>query len=303
MTLIGLLGLAGCALQQGIESQRRVPPPSDPVAIVASNQFPNYSKVVAKLSRRLGRRAQVYQLNNDPKRAAEVARLLKNSSQRAVIAVGLLAARTMARRSGKQLIFCQVFNYERAGLLGMGARGVSAVPSVHAQFRAWKALDPKLSKVGIITGANLKPLIAEARKAASAHGITLVHQEAGSDKEAIYTFKKMASKVDGLWLAPDNRILSVKAIRRIMAYGIKRGKQILVFDPQLLPLGGVLSAESDLNDIVERVLYRLRKMEANRGAPGTVVPLTRARVTVNAAATKELGLKIPKELESGTHVY
>jgi ABC-type uncharacterized transport system substrate-binding protein len=308
-TIIGLLGLSACAFQLGDESgrtqilEKSTRDSAAPVAIVATDQLETYRDVVVELSRRLGQRARVYQLNNDRVRAGQVLQHLKKSDEQVVIAVGLLAARTAKQLSGKQLIFCQVFNYDEAGLLKKGARGVSAVPSLHAQFRAWKALDPKLSKIGVITGANLDPLIAEARKAASAHGISLVHREARSDKEAIYFFKKIVSKVDGVWLAPDNRVLSAKAIRGIMAYGIKRGKQLLVFDTQLLPLGGVLSAESDAKDIVERVLFRLHELEENRGAPGTVVPLTRARVTVNSAATKKLGLTIPAELERGTHVY
>src|ERR1035437_6294343 len=77
-----------------------------------------------------GNRAEVFSLGGDRSGAAEKAALVQASPKQQVVAVGLLAAQ-IARQylSSKQVIFCQVLNYEDFDLTTSWMKGVSAIPS------------------------------------------------------------------------------------------------------------------------------------------------------------------------------
>ena len=210
-----------------------------------------------------------------------------------VVAIGLHAARAAQSLDGKKVVFCQVFNYESGNLVTPSMKGVAAMPSVRELFHAWKTLSPKLRRVGVITGMNLGGLIDEARAAAAENRIDLVHVEVRSDRETLYAFKQLAPKIQGLWLVPDNRVLSLEVIRDMMVYGMREGKQMAVFSHQLLGLGGLMSAESNYGDIAEQVLARVRQAQEYAGVPGEpVTPLSKADIRINKVMAERLNLRI-----------
>jgi ABC-type uncharacterized transport system substrate-binding protein len=186
-----------------------------------------------------------------------VQKKIQSSDIPLVVSIGLPAARVARGLSGKRVVFCQVFNYEDTDLVTSWMIGVAATPPVNEQFRVWKQLSPRLKRVGVITGKSLRGLMEEAQAAARENGLELVHVEVRSDKETLYAYKQLVPKIQGLWLVPDNRVLSREVIRDVMAHSVREGKQVAVFSHQLLALGGLVSAESGYADIAEQVLERL----------------------------------------------
>jgi ABC-type uncharacterized transport system substrate-binding protein len=266
------------------------------VAILVSKDVPAYTEVSSKLTAELKHRAKAYTLNGNPTALARAVDKIQWSEQDQVVAVGLQAARAAQRLSGKQVIFCQVFNYEDNGLVTSWMKGVSMIPNLRRQFRAWKALDPDLQKVGVITGKNKQHVITQARDAARDLGIEVIHRVVGSDKEMLYTFQRLAPEIQGLWLLPDNRVLSRHVIRSIMSYSVKQGKEVVVFNPQLLKVGGLMSVTSRHTDIAAQVIARLRQAQGQANIPGPeVIPLAEAQIQINTAMAKRLGLVIPQQ--------
>jgi ABC-type uncharacterized transport system substrate-binding protein len=266
------------------------------VAILVSDDSPAYTRVADELASRLQQRAKVYSLNGELNGSDEIVDQLQRSDRQQVVAIGLPAARVARRLSDKQVIFCQVFNFQDYELITPWMKGVSMVPQLSDLFRVWKALDPSLQQVGAITGHNQEHTINQARRAAELHGITVVHRVVGSDKEALYVFKNLAPEIQGLWLLPDNRVLSRQVIRQIMSYGVRQGKQVSVFHPQLLEVGGLISVKSRDSDIATQVLARLNQSHGKENIPGPdVTPLSKTQLLINAAMAKRLGLVIPQE--------
>ena len=266
------------------------------VAILVSNNNPAYTRVADELASRLQQRAKVYNLNGELNGSNKIVDQLQRSDQQQVVAIGLSAARAARRLSDKQVIFCQVFNFQDYELITPWMKGVSMVPQLSDLFRVWKALDPSLQQVGVITGNNHEHTIDQARRAAELHGIRVVHRVVGSDKEALYIFKRLAPEIQGLWLLPDNRVLSRQVIRTIMSYGVRQGKQVSVFHPQLLEVGGLISVKSRDSDIVTQVLARLNQAHGKEQIPGPdVAPLSKTQLLINAAMAKRLGLVIPQQ--------
>lgn len=283
--------LAGCFPSPPVTP----PAPAPGLIVLLSDGTPAFAGVQREITKKYPRKFATYTLGDESTYPALRKKI--ESANDVVVAVGLPAAQVARGLSGKKVIFCQVFNYEEAELVTPWMKGVAATAPVSEQFRIWKTLSPRLTRIGVITGKDLQELMEKAQAAARENKIRLDHVEARSDKETLYAYKQFSSKIQGLWLVPDNRVLSGDVIRDIMAYSVREGKQVAVFGQELLSLGGLISAETSSEDIAEQVLTRVRHAQETSSVPGApVIPLTRTIIKINTVMAKRLNLKIPGTL-------
>jgi ABC-type uncharacterized transport system substrate-binding protein len=293
----GCLLISLCAALAGCFPSPPVTPPAPAPGLIVllSDGTPAFAGVQREITKKYPRKYATYTLGEESTYPALRKKI--ESANDVVVAVGLPAAQLARGLSGKKVIFCQVFNYEEAELVTPWMKGVAATAPVSEQFRVWKTLSPRLTRIGVITGKDLQELMEKAQAAARENKIRLDHVEARSDKEALYAYKQFSSKIQGLWLVPDNRVLSGDVIRDIMAYSVREGKQVAVFGQELLSLGGLISAETSFADIAEQVLTRVRQAQETSGVPGApVIPLSRTVIKINTVMAKRLNLKIPGTL-------
>ena len=296
LPMIFCVALGGCFATQ------KTPVPVSGIAIILSDNSPAFIGVQREIAKKFPQRVETYTLGDESKYST-VRKKIQSSDLPVIVAIGLPAARLAQGLSGKKVVFCQVFNYEDTELVTPWMKGVSATAPVREQFRVWKALYPKLTSVGVITGKNLQGLMEEAQAAAMENKIRLDHVEVRSDKETLYAYKQLAPKIQGLWLVPDNRVLSHEVIRDMMAYSVKQGKQVAVFSHELLGLGGLVSAESSYADIAEQVLARIKQAQEYAGVPDVpVVALTKANIRINTVMASRLNLALSKTLRGMAYV-
>ncbi len=270
-------------------------------AILLSDNSPAFIGVQRAINKHYPQGIKTYRLGGGES-DAEILKKIQHSDKPILVAVGLPAAKLARSLANKKVIFCQVFNYEDTDLIAPHMKGVAATPPVSEQFRVWKTLAPQLKKVGVITGKNLRSFIDEASAAARENHIDLIHVEVKSDKETLYAYKQLAPKIQGLWLVPDNRVLSRDTIRDMMAYSVKEGKQVSVFSHGLLGMGGLLSAESSYADIAEQVLLRVEQAGRAKEIPGDpITALTQANIRINPVMAGRLNLPLPKSLRGMVH--
>lgn len=302
--LVGMcLFVAGCATT-GPHSEGPAPAkrPWPGLIVLESDESAAYHAVTRELVRQWKGPVKVDRLNPYLEVDNALIAKVQASPRTLVAAIGLPAAEHARRLWGKEVVFCQVFNYESADLLTPWMKGVSAVPPVAEQFRLWKTLDPRLQRVAVITGPALGMLMREAHAAASQNGITLTHVQVTTDAAARYAFERLDAGTQGLWLLPDNRILSREVLRDIIAQAQRRNMRVLVFNPQLLSLGGLLSVESDYADIAAQTVERLRAAAGDPEFPGpSIAPLTQVSARVNAQVAARLGLTVPPQLEKAVY--
>lgn len=212
-----------------------------------------------------------------------------------VIAVGSAATDAALEELGGPVVFCQVPDLDFAAT--PNAYGVASMPPLDLQLKAWRRLDPSLRTIGLVLGRDEPRLAARAQAAAAALGLALELRLASSDREAVYYFKRLAADVDGLWLLPDNTVLSPRAIREMLDHASARGVQTLVFTPSLLEWGAVLSVSAtdlDLARTLARVVDLL--VEGRSGELAPVTPLSELEARVNPAAAARLGLDPPRDI-------
>jgi len=259
------------------------PPALPEIAIVLSSRQPAYEDVARELGKRL-ENFTLYDLSDRSQPPVIAFRQINDSNTGAVIAIGLRAARSSVAMARSPVIFSQVFNYQDYGLITAKSRGVSALAPLDAHLAAWKKVDPTLASVGMIVGSGHEELVAEAELAAQRHGIELQVQEAGSDQETLYHFKRMIREIDGFWLFPDNRILSPRVLQDMLQQANLRQVPVAVSNEAMLAMGAAISVATVPGDIADTIIDVLRRIEAGR--IDDIPPLTglsEVRVVTNDA--------------------
>jgi ABC-type uncharacterized transport system substrate-binding protein len=258
------------------------PPPLPTVSIVLTNSQPAYADVARELTRHFDDYT-VYDLAEDARPPVTVLRLINDSEPGVVIAIGLRAAQSSIAMSDHPVVFSQVFNYNRHDLLQDNSRGIAALPPIDAQLAAWKEADPTVSRIGLILGEGHDELITEAEIAAQRHGIELVVQVSHSDQETLYFFRRMIRDIDGFWLLPDNRVLSARVLRQMLADAKQRRVPVSVPSDSMLSLGAMISMTTKASDIAATIADVVRQIE--RGDIDRVPPITQ----LNEIAIKTRG--------------
>lgn len=272
------------------EARPEPPPEPEPVvpetgriAILLSNRSPAYENVAIELSRQLGR-FLLYNLGDRSLSPKTVFAGIADSDAEVVIAIGLQATEQAMALSPLPIVFCQVFNID-VSASAAPVRGVAAIPPLAPQVQAWKAMRPELETIGTILGVGHEALIAEAQVATAESGVGFHYRIAGSDRETLYVFNRMAREIDGFWLFPDNRVLSIPVLKEMLAYASRHQVQIAVFNPALLELGAELSIVSDEADVAATAIaVAERIMDGGLDDIPMWTPLSRVDVRMASAA-------------------
>jgi ABC-type uncharacterized transport system substrate-binding protein len=274
------------------------PAPAAPLrtAVLLSDDIPEFSSIAREIELRSdAEHLVIYNLDGKLANLSGIRAEAAGVDQ--VIAIGLLAATVAREIESKRMVFCQVFNYRDYDLISATSKGIKLLPPFELQLERWTAIAPNLRTVGIIAGPNQDDLIAEIRAATASHGIDLIVSQVSSDKEALYEFKRFTPDIQGLWLLPDNRVLSPEVVREIMSYSANYRKQVLVFSRSLLSAGGLISFTSDAGDVAQQVLVLLDQMAAGGAPTGPDMrPLTQLRAEFNPEVARHLGLDISEPL-------
>jgi ABC-type uncharacterized transport system substrate-binding protein len=271
------------------EPEPEVPEPPLPlpsVSIILTNSQPAYADVARELTRHFDN-YEIYDLGKDDRPPVSVLRVINDSNPGAVVAIGLRAAKSSVAMSDHPVVFSQVFNYEDHELLQKNSRGVAALPPVDAQFAAWKEIDQSVTRIGLIIGEGHEDLVTAAELAAQRHDIDLVVQVARSDQETLYFFRRMVRDVDGLWLLPDNRILSSRVLQQMLAEAKQRRFPVSVPSESMLSLGAMISMTTQASDIAETIANVVREIAA--GNIDGVSPITQlSAITIKTKGDKQV---------------
>lgn len=272
-----------------VKKARQLPP----VVILVSEDIPAYRQVAEEVKKQLPRRSSVVHLSNATDAGEGLSALLKKPQYQQFVAIGLAAAQEAKRLAGREdeLIFCQVFNYQDYKLIGPRAKGVGALPGTAEMFSTWSRMSPTLKSVGVITGPGLEEVIQQASLEAEKNGIQLQHKVVGSDKEMLFEYKQMSPAIQGLWMLPDNRVLSGQSIKELMSFSVLNGKQVVVFSDAMLRLGGLMSVTARSEEVANKVLERLDDAFRSKGIPGSdLILLQHGDIRVNGVVARRYNL-------------
>jgi ABC-type uncharacterized transport system substrate-binding protein len=261
------------------------------VVIVYKGGAVGYAEVAAQIAAELPQSRYSFEFAELGAASTGLLDEFRDRPQVVAVAVGREAAEYVRTNlPGAPVVFCQVFNYQ--DLLAAGGRvwGVDPLPPVALQLRGWAAVDPSRQRIGIIVSDAQRQL---AEQAAAISGVAVEFSTAvsSSDQETLYLFKRLAPQIDGLWLFPDNRILSPGVLRELLSYAVSHDVGVLVFNNALLSWGALMSASSTAPDVARSVRTVLDRVAtgSTRDLPA-MTPLAEIEVQVNAGVARELGV-------------
>ncbi|HLU05388.1 MAG TPA: hypothetical protein VKZ91_02435 [Woeseiaceae bacterium] len=282
-------------------AQEPEPPPKEAskqfdakAAIVLSGRSLSFDRVAQELGQILDR-PLVYDLSDKSQSPEEAFAGVAESGAAIVIAIGHSAAQAAMTWSTLPVVYCQVFNFKPGKGVRVPVKGVAAIPPLSLQVQEWLKADPELRRIGAILGDGHESLIAEAEAATAMNELAFQYQVAASDRETLYLFKRMAPDIDGFWLFPDNRILSIPVLRMMVDVADRHGVRIAVFNEALLELGVALSTAADESDIAEMAVSVAQQVvEGNGDSVPDLTPLRNLNVresdrSSNAARTLAIG--------------
>ena len=270
------------------------PEPRRHVAILLSADVGVYRGLADALNKKLDVDTQVYALSGDGAKNSNTLTKLQSPDHTHLVAIGLEAARALSTVENKPVIFAYVLNYNDHNLIRSNMKGVSMLPGAEQLFKDWKAISPQIRRVAVISGPKLDDYIDYANREAARHNIVLDYQVVKTDKEFLYRSKKLASDTQGQWIIPDNRVLSRKALKEVLSYNARGGKQTVVFSPQLLDLGGLFYSRISHDEVIDGIVRRLQDCEEDNTISGEdVIFLRHHEMGINSVVAHQLGIKIP----------
>lgn len=269
----------------------KAPVVEEPLLIVLSDSSSAYGRLVEKIRALTHRETIVLSLDTPLPGDRSLSSQLK-MRQGPVIAVGIEAANFLAPQANQRdIVFALVFNHREHRLLEKGMIGVSMLPPPEQVLRLFKAISPQVTALTLPVRSDLSDYATLARVEAGKLGLTLDTPEVGNDKELLLLTRKLDPAVRGLWLLPDNRVISKEGLQQLMAVSVKNGRQTIVFSPTLFPLGGLLSAEYDEGATAARILEAIA--EGTDQLRGKLLRPATSHLTVNPAMVETLGLTVP----------
>ena len=168
------------------------------------------------------------------------------------------------------------------------------MPPLDLQVLDWKKIDPNLRRLGLIVSQQHTDLIPLAERAAAAAAVTVKHEISDSDRATLYLFKRLAPQIDGLWLVPDDRILSPTVLRELLSYAVSHSVRVCVFSDAVLDWGALISASPTPEDVARSLRRVLEAMFENHGNTlPPLTPLSELSVRINTQVAGRLGLSIP----------
>jgi ABC-type uncharacterized transport system substrate-binding protein len=278
-----------------------VPPPRPRILVLRSSDAASYADVAAALERLLGERFELDQRHLD-----EESRSIRVDDREAggwvaAVAIGAGAAEAVDTELDIPTVFCQVLDHASLVDARDTLYGVEALPPLEMQLRTLRRVAPGVTSVGAFLASDETALADAAGRAATENGLKLHVEYAGSDRELLYRFRRLASSIDALWLLPSPDILSPGILREVLELARGRGVHSVVFDEALLDWGGLLSVGSDSADVAATVAGVVGTLvDADAPAPPRVTPLTAVKAEVNGALAAAFGIEAPARFTQGS---
>ena len=247
-----------------------------------------------------------YDLRNDRATADGVMASLKGKSS-IVVALGPLAAQLARTQLPESpLVFAMVQDPARLGLaVAPNVTGVAFQIPVKNQIAAFRLVNPKGVRIGVLFSPDTGEAVAEAEKAAGILRIALVPRSVAGDRDVPGKLRELLAgdTIDALWIPADPVLLTEASRRYILAETLKAGKPVYTFSSSLVQEGALVSNGPDYVSIGEQVGELVNRLASGeRGRIEMLVP--RAELVINRRIAAKLKIEIPPDaLKSAAKVF
>src|SRR5712691_151143 len=278
------------------------------VVILNSNEQPGVRPVVDAL-RRAGAAHTFAEFDLGGNRASGE-RITSGLRGRAVIlvAVGVLAAQVArAALPDAPLAFCMGSGPNQAGLVHVArVGGVAAEVPVKNQLAAFRLVNPKGVRIGVLHGPDTADLIGDAQKAARLVRVALFPRLVSSARDVPEAMRELltgADAVDAVWMMDDPILTTEQTRHYVLAETVKAGRPVYAYSDTLVAEGALVSVGPDPVSVGELLADLVDRLAAGeRGGLDMLVP--RAKLVINKKIAGKLKIEIPADaLKAANRVF
>jgi putative ABC transport system substrate-binding protein len=204
------------------------------------------------------------------------------------------------------LVYCLVQDPSRLGLPPTAA-GVAFQTPVKNQLAAFRLVNPRGVRIGVIYSEAVAKLVEEAQKAAPVVRLAIVARPVASDKDVPATLRELFrgdDAVDALWIPPDPLLMGDETRRFLFAETLKAARPVYSFSPALVSEGALVSNGPDFSSVGEQAGELVNRLLAgDRTARGTLL-LPRAELVVNKRIADKMKIDISADaLKAASKVF
>jgi ABC-type uncharacterized transport system substrate-binding protein len=280
------------------------------VAVLKSTDTPAWRPALETLRKGLtGQAVTEFDLRNDRNEADRVVASFRSKPNVILVAMGPLAAQAVREGAPETLlVYCMVADPGRMGLLNnVNAAGVAFATPVKNQLAAFRMVNPRGVRIGVLYGDEGSKFVQEAQKAAPVVRLAITARAIASERDVPQALRALlagAEAADAIWLPPDPLLLGDETRRYLLAETLKAGKPIYSYSAALVTEGALVSNGPDIPSIGDQVAELVIRLAAgDRTARGAQL-IPRAELVVNKKIAEKLRLEIPADaLKAASRVY
>lgn len=281
--------------------------PAAEVAVLKSSDAAAWRPAIDALRRvAAGHTLVEHDLKGDKAEAGRVVGALKGKSV-VLVAMGPLAAQAVRETAPElPLVFCMVQDPAAAGLVGVpNTAGVAFTIPVKNQLAAFRMVNPRGRRIGVIYSENVGRLVQEAQKAALIVRLVVVDKAVAAEREvpaALRSLLQGGDAVDALWFPPDPLLMGSESRRFILSETLKAGRPVYSSMASLVAEGALASNAPDFASIGEQVGELVNRFAAGERRSELLVP--RAELLINKRIADKLKVEIPADaLKAASRVF
>lgn len=237
-----------------------------------------------------------FDLAGNPGRGREVMRRVRDSGAAVIVSIGSLAtAAALAERVSIPIVFTMVLYPGESGFLApTGVTGASLDLPNELVFARLRTLLPSARTVGVLhsseeTGA----VVADAARAASRHGFTLVAETVASPAEAMHAIVPLLDRVDVLWTVADTRALAPQVLARMLLESFRHRVPMIGLSAAHVRAGALAAFGADHAAVYARTADLVLRVLS--GTPASSLPVRspdRVEVAWSRRTAAQLGLDL-----------
>jgi ABC-type uncharacterized transport system substrate-binding protein len=280
------------------------------VAVLKSTDAPGWRPALDALRKGLGGQTiSEFDLRGDRAEADKVVATLKARPGIVAVAMGELAAQAVREGSPETLlVYCMVPDPGRVGLLNnINAAGVAFATPIKNQLAAFRMVNPRGVRIGVLFGDESARVVQEAQKSASVVRLLVIARPIASEREIPQALRALLTgpeAVDALWLPLDRLLLGDETRRFLFAETLKAGKPVYGFSAALVTEGALVSNGADVASIGEQAAELVTRLLAGDKTARSSQLVPRAELVVNKKIAEKLRLEIPVDaIKAASRVF
>lgn len=276
---------------------------AEEVAILKSADISAYSEAITAFKQALPSTfpvPQEYNLQGDMTKGRSLARRIRASNAKIVLAVGLKAT-LVAKLEILDIpvIFCLVMDPEKYDLPTSNMVGLSLDIPFRQHIKPLQILFPKISRIGVLFDPQkTKGKHAQLLKDAETLDISIVSEPVHTEQDVPKALNAIENRIDALWLLPDSTVLTESTLDFLMSTTLEGHVPVVGFDAGLVQNGAVVGAYIHYADMGKQAAELTQQLvgAASPSLFGTIKPPERVYQAINQKSARYLSIPLTPDV-------